>query len=70
MIPIEIDPVKCERCADRPCISDCPADCLDWDKEKTIPYVAYPDECSFCGNCRISCQYGAIEIIFPMSMII
>ena len=70
MIPVKIDTVKCQRCKNLPCINDCPADCLALDKEKNVPYVSYPDECSFCGNCRISCPYGAIEIIFPMSMIV
>ncbi len=75
MLPIKIDLEKCKRCINKvtrvtPCIADCPADCIAWEQEKEIPYVSYPDECSFCGNCRISCPHGAIEIIFPLSMLL
>lgn len=76
MLPIKINLTKCADCISKEeestvpvCISDCPADCIALDKSKK-PYVSYPDECKFCGNCRISCPYNAIEIVFPISMII
>lgn len=70
MKPITIDPKECKRCENWPCINDCPADCLGVDEKEKLPYVTYPSECSFCGNCRISCPYGAITITLPMAMIV
>ena len=70
MLPIRIESEKCRHCKKAPCIYDCPADCLAWDVEKRMPYVSNPEECTHCGNCRISCPNDAITIIFPLSMIV
>lgn len=70
MLPIEIDPKRCKRCKPAWCVDDCPADCLAVSGKSRIPVVLYPDECTHCGNCRISCPNGAIKIIFPLAMII
>ena len=73
--PIIIDLAKC-KCPSTsmippwPCVRDCPLDCIKADTQKNIPVVVYPDECGFCGNCRISCPHGAIQIKLPLSMIV
>jgi len=70
MRPISFDTKKCKRCEGWPCVSDCPADCLGVDEKKKLPYMTYPAECSFCGNCRISCPHGAVKITLPMSVVV
>ena len=74
--PVVIDLKKC-RCSfspspipRQPCARDCPGNCIQVDIEKNIPVVVYPDECSFCGNCKISCPHGAVKIKLPLGMII
>jgi NAD-dependent dihydropyrimidine dehydrogenase PreA subunit len=50
------------------CIDDCPGDILRM--TDSGPAVLYPDECWHCGNCRISCPSGAVNIKFPLSMLV
>lgn len=50
------------------CVNDCPGDILAMTANG--PVVLYPDECWHCGNCRISCPSGAVNIIFPLSMLV
>jgi adenylylsulfate reductase subunit B len=58
------DCVKCNKCVDL-----CPGDVLEMD-EQDGPVVRYADECWHCGNCRIDCPSGAVQIQFPLSMLI
>lgn len=68
MIPVKMDYDKCEDCTVKACVKDCPADCLALN-EKDLPYMSYPEECHFCGNCRISCPFGSVSIELPISMV-
>ncbi|MFZ2330666.1 MAG: ferredoxin family protein [Atribacterota bacterium] len=54
---------NCTGC--RSCYDQCPADAIGWDKEKRIPYMAYPDECNHCGVCWMECKFNAIKPILP-----
>lgn len=54
---------NCSSC--RACYDQCPADVIGWDKEKKIPYVAYPDECNHCGVCWMECKFDAIKHVLP-----
>ncbi|MFC2019677.1 ferredoxin family protein [Chloroflexota bacterium] len=75
MPPIKIDAAKCI-CSKSgagqpwPCIADCPGDLIAFTKEGSPPVVAYPHECWYCSNCIISCPGGAIELVFPLAMLI
>ena len=37
-----------------------------WDPERDIPYTAYPDECSYCGICKMECPEDAIDLRLPL----
>jgi adenylylsulfate reductase subunit B len=53
----------CKGC--KSCYDECPADVIGWDREKEVPYVAYPDECWHCGICKLECREKAIRFIMP-----
>lgn len=56
---------KCVSC--RACYNQCPNDVFGWDREKNVPYIAYPDECSHCGVCALECKRGAISHRIPLA---
>jgi NAD-dependent dihydropyrimidine dehydrogenase PreA subunit len=45
-------------------------DVLYMDPEENRAYVKYPEECWHCGSCRQDCPEGAIEIRFPLRMMV
>ncbi len=50
------------------CVDMCPGDVLRMDSERNIPVVAYPDECWYCGVCRLECAVDAVTFHFPITM--
>jgi len=60
---LKIDYSRCKACSI--CYRDCPMDVIGWDEEKDIPFVHYPYECCYCGNCELYCPEEAIEILLP-----
>jgi ech hydrogenase subunit F len=44
------------------CVRDCPASALELVREdrKTFRLIYYPDRCAYCGQCELSCNFGAI----------
>ncbi|MBW1998947.1 MAG: ferredoxin family protein [Deltaproteobacteria bacterium] len=62
-MPMRIDYHRCKGC--KSCYSNCPGDVIGWDKERMIPYLAYPNECWHCGVCRMECPENAIELTLP-----
>lgn len=54
---------NCTNC--KSCYNECPADVFGWDKQKNIPYIAYPDECNHCGICAAECKFNAINLTLP-----
>jgi len=67
-MPPVIDQEFCTGCGT--CEDSCPLDVLYMDPEKNRPYVKYPEECWHCGSCRQDCPEGAIEIRFPLRMMV
>ncbi len=67
--PIRIDEKLCIRC--NLCDWICPGDIIykEEDNKKTMPVVAYPDECWYCGLCQSTCPTDAITIVFPPEMV-
>lgn len=52
------------------CVNMCPGDVLAMDDEKNVAYVAYPEECWYCGVCRIECPVDdVVSFEFPLAII-
>ncbi len=64
-MPPVIDMENCTGCGI--CDLHCPLDIIYM--EGDTPEVRYPDECWHCGACRQDCPAGAVEIVFPLSML-
>ncbi len=64
--PVKIDLSLCNQCG--LCEFNCPGD-LIYSDQAGDPYLKYPEECWFCGACRMDCPKNCIEIIFPMEML-
>lgn len=66
--PIRIDPEYCSGC--NKCVEACMNDVFMPHPERDRPpFVVYPDECWYCGNCVKICpceEEGAIELVWPM----
>lgn len=60
----KIDYRFCNGC--KKCYDICPSDVFDWDDEKSLPIVAYPDECYYCAGCELECLEEAISIKLPL----
>jgi NAD-dependent dihydropyrimidine dehydrogenase PreA subunit len=43
---------------------------LYMDSEENKSYVKYPEECWHCGSCRQDCPERAIEIRFPLRIMV
>jgi len=41
-------------------------DIFGWDKEKQMPTVAHPGECSICCFCEVACPQVAIDVRLPL----
>ena len=67
-MPPIIDKNLCVGCGT--CEDSCPLDVIYMDGEEGQPLVKYPEECWHCGSCRQDCPEGAIEIIFPLGMMV
>jgi adenylylsulfate reductase subunit B len=52
------------------CEDSCPLDVIYMNEEENKSYVKYPEECWHCGSCRQDCPEGAIEIRFPLQMMV
>jgi adenylylsulfate reductase subunit B len=52
------------------CEDSCPLDVIYMDEGESKSYVKYPEECWHCGSCRQDCHEGAIEIRFPLRMMV
>jgi len=44
------------------CVRDCPSFALELTREskKVYQLIYYPDRCTFCGQCELSCNFDAI----------
>ncbi len=67
-MPPVINKELCTGCGT--CESSCPLDVIYMDEGEGKSYVKYPEECWHCGSCRQDCPEGAIEIHFPLRMMV
>jgi len=67
-MPPIIDKEICKSCG--VCEDRCPLDVIYMNQEAQMPYIKYPEECWHCGSCRQECPEGAIQIRFPMRMLV
>ena len=65
-MPPVIDEEICNLCGG--CVDDCPGNILAM--TDSGPEVQYPEECWYCGNCRVSCPCECILIEFPLFMLV
>ena len=59
---VVIDPTLCRGCG--LCVRDCPADALELERDGRDRFrlIHYHDRCAYCGQCEISCKFGAITL--------
>ncbi len=57
---IRIRAEKCRGCG--LCVRDCPAAALELERvgRDEFRLIWYPDRCAYCGQCEVSCRFGAI----------
>jgi adenylylsulfate reductase subunit B len=67
-MPPVINKELCTGCGN--CEDACPLDVIYMDEEENKSFVKYPEECWHCGSCRQDCPEGAIEIRFPLRMMV
>ena len=60
----KIDYRHCNGCSE--CYENCPMDVFGWDKEKQLPTVDYPGECTICCFCETLCPEVAIDVLIPL----
>jgi len=44
------------------CVKTCPTDVIQFDPDKHVAYIAYPEDCQICHLCRLYCPVNAISI--------
>jgi formate hydrogenlyase subunit 6/NADH:ubiquinone oxidoreductase subunit I len=59
---VEIDADRCRGCS--LCVRDCPAFALELHRESrdVFQLIYYPERCAYCGQCELSCNFGAIRL--------
>ena len=67
---VVIDPALCRGCG--LCVRDCPAFALELEREsgdlspskgrEKFRLIHYHDRCAYCGQCEVSCKFGAIAL--------
>ena len=59
---VVIDPTLCRGCG--VCVRDCPAFALELERESREKFrlIHYHDRCAYCGQCEVSCKFGAIAL--------
>ncbi|HNT77506.1 MAG TPA: 4Fe-4S binding protein [Anaerolineae bacterium] len=59
---VVVDAARCRGCS--LCVRDCPAFALELEREGREEYrlIYHPDRCAYCGQCELSCQFGAIRL--------
>ena len=65
---IRIDFDKCLGSKCKLCYDMCPMDILDWDEEADRPFVLYPEECCYSGNCSRNCPAKCFRIELPTDL--
>jgi len=65
-LPPVIDLGKCNGCGI--CAEVCPLDVIRM--KGGFPEVRYPEECWHCASCKLDCPTGAIELRFPLPLML
>ena len=48
----------------------CPLDIIYMDEQNGLSFAKYPEECWHCGSCRQECPVEAIQIRFPLRVMV
>ena len=67
-MPPRIDSEKCSRCG--LCVSICPMQVFRQAQPKTVPRVAWGDECWHCNACVLDCPSGALSLRIPLNYMV
>lgn len=67
-MPPVFDNNLCTGCGS--CEDACPLDVIYMDETTGCSYSRYPEECWHCGSCRQECPVEAIQIRFPLRMMV
>ena len=67
-MPPVINKEMCTGCGT--CEDSYPLDVIYMDTEENKSFIKYPEECWHCGSCRQDCPERAIEIRFPLRMMV
>ncbi len=59
---VTVDPELCTGCG--LCVRDCPANALELERPDKEHHrlIYHVDRCAFCGQCQLSCRFGAITL--------
>ncbi len=67
-MPPVFDDHLCTGCGT--CEDTCPLDVIYMDAEGNRSFAKYPEECWHCGSCRQECPADAIQIRFPLRVMV
>ena len=67
-MPPVFDYHRCTGCGT--CEDTCPLEVIYFDEQNGRSFAKYPDECWHCGSCRQECPEEAIQIRFPLRMMV
>lgn len=59
----EIDLARCDRCGS--CVERCPAKAVDMGPDG--PFIARPEDCTYCADCESICPQRAIRVWYVIS---
>lgn len=67
-MPPVFDANLCTGCGT--CEDTCPLDVIYMDEQNGHSFAKYPEECWHCGSCRQECPVEAIQIRFPLRVMV
>jgi len=67
-MPPVFDNNRCTGCGI--CEDTCPLDVIYMDEENNRSFAKYPEECWHCGSCRQECPEEAIQMRFPLRVMV
>ena len=67
-MPPVFDASLCTGCGT--CEDTCPLDVIYMDEQNGLSFAKYPEECWHCGSCRQECPVEAVQIRFPLRVMV
>ena len=61
---ISVDTEKCKECAQKPCVTVCPAENYQLSEDKKSVILSW-ESCLECGSCALVCSHNAIKWCYP-----